>query len=306
MQKVSDRKLCFTVLSSNCTIVPDDFLAHIPDITTSTGLLDIVMVGNVLEFSDALSRPYYAGKVSKEVVEEENVARWRYRQLIKWFSSRYVLVFDGKFVNPWYLVHMSLAQFSATLIAYMETWEMKAAEAKGCTPKRFRLAVFNHLRRQWLELVPKFDQLSKGKASQSLAWDGPKFEVLHREEMPQDQISSELRDLESFKVFVGDVDEEEIDAANESESDLTELEGESDDENDSEKESAKERSAAGVAEQDQDGEEERPAVDEDDDMDVDEETGSKRKTSKKSTQSRRRPRSKSNGEWTILHYLNLF
>ena len=257
------------------------------------------MVGNVLEFADALSRPYYAGKVPKEITEEENVARWRYRQLVKWFSSRYVLVFDGKLVSPWYLVRMSLAQFAATLCAYMETWEMKAVDAKGCTPKQFRLAVFNHLRRQWLELVPKFDQLCEGNASQSFAWSGPKFEVLNRAEMPQGQISSELRDLASFKVFVGDVDQ--VKTVNDFDSDLTELEGESEDE----KESEKEGSAAGVVEQDQDGEEERTAEDEDDDMDVDEETGSNRKTSKTSTQSRRRPRSKSNSEWTILYYLNL-
>jgi hypothetical protein len=281
-------------------------LAHIPDITTSTGLLDIVMVGNVLEFADALSRPYYAGKVPKEVTEEENVARWRYRQFIKWFSSRFVLVFDGKFVNPWYLVRMSLAQFSATLCAYMETWETKEANAKGCTPKRFRLAVFNHLRRQWLELVPKFDQLTKGKkSSASFAWGGPSFEVLRREQMPQGQISSELRDLESFKVFVGDVDEDQVNAGNESESDLTE-QPDSEDEDEGKKESAKEPSAAGQVEQDPEGEEERPAEEEDEDMDVDEEAGSKRKTSKKSSGSRRRPRSKSNGEWTISYYLNLF
>jgi hypothetical protein len=279
----------------------DDFLAHVPDVSTPNGLLDVILVGNIIEFADALSRPYYAGKVPKDVLEEENVARWRYRQLIRWIANNFVLVFENSYVNPWYLVHMSIAQFAATLCAYMETWKMKGNEAKGCTPKKFRLAVFNHLRRQWLGLIPKFDELSNDQASPTFAWNGPEFQVLRRNKLPQGVVFTELADLESYKVSVAEFDNEVVDTERDSDSELTNAESTKD-----------KRSEAGEVHQDPDGEEERPA--EEDERPVEEDkrpaeggeqnmlvdgeaiAGSQQQSSEEPTQNKRRLRSQSNGK----------
>jgi hypothetical protein len=254
------------------------------------------LVGNVLEFADALSRPYYAGNVAKDVLEEENVARWRYRQLIRWFSKNFVLLFNNSYVNPWYLVRMSITQFAATLCAYMETWKMKGIETKGCTPKKFRLAVFNHLRRQWVGLIPKFDELSDDKPSPTFAWNGPEFQVIRRNTLPEEVLSSELLDLENYRITVADHEVEVPSTEKDSESDLTDIESEKGADVESEKE---ERTEAGNVEQDPDGEEERPETDNGQpEMQVDEEAnaGSKQKSSEKPTQSKPRSRGRSFGE----------
>jgi hypothetical protein len=172
-------------------------LAHFPDISTRIGILDIVMVGNVLEFADALSRSYYTGKAEKGIPEEENVARWRYRQLMKWYSTKYVLKFDKSYVNPWYLVYLSIVRFASTLCAYVTRWRSNLEE--GVSPVKFRTAVSNHLRRNWSALIPKYESLAQN-APRSFAWSGPDFEVVPRGKLPRDVI--ELKDLENERVFV--------------------------------------------------------------------------------------------------------
>jgi len=47
-----------------------DTLAHIPDVTTQDGLLDIIMVGNMLEFATALGLKHSGKKSHPEVLEE--------------------------------------------------------------------------------------------------------------------------------------------------------------------------------------------------------------------------------------------
>jgi hypothetical protein len=148
----------------------EDHRAHFLDITTTIGFLDIVVVGNVLEFNNALSWPIFAGKVDKEVQEEGHVARWRYRQLIKWFSTNYVLVFGNSVVSPWYVVHRSLVCFAASLCGYMARWKM-APDIKGCTQTKYRKTVLDHLRQNWPELIPKFKVLMKNPPPSLLGLD---------------------------------------------------------------------------------------------------------------------------------------
>jgi hypothetical protein len=172
----------------------------------------VVIVGNVLEFSDALSRPYFLGKVDDQVKEEENVARWRYWQFIKWFAANFVLVIGNSIVSPWYVVHLSLVHFAASLCGYMTRWKT-APEIKGCNLKKYRKTVLDHLRRYWPELILKFEVLVKDPPP-SFAWRGPDFQILPRKQLSEEQAASEVYDLNSDKVFVGDLDGEDSESAN--------------------------------------------------------------------------------------------
>jgi hypothetical protein len=56
----------------------DEITAHVPDISTATGFLDLVLLGCVMEFSDALSRRHYLSGVPKDLVTQEHRAQWMF------------------------------------------------------------------------------------------------------------------------------------------------------------------------------------------------------------------------------------
>ena len=65
------------VLIKEITVVD----AHLPDVTTFTGLCDVMMVGNLCEFGVLMQRRFYeGGDISEDDIEETRMARWRYRQ----------------------------------------------------------------------------------------------------------------------------------------------------------------------------------------------------------------------------------
>jgi hypothetical protein len=182
------------------------------------------MVGNVLEFAEALSRPHFAGKERKDILEEQNVAKWRYRQLLKWIAQTFVLDFDGCHVNPTYLAMLSMVRFGAALCAYMARWKGRTS-IKGCTLVKFRLTVQTHLRRHWPELMPKFNELEKDPPS-SFAWYGPDFQILKRENLPN-MVDPEMAQHQSDPIFTFDDDEDLDDSKLSESSALTDIESSS-------------------------------------------------------------------------------
>lgn len=202
------------ILNGLCIAASEQHLAHFPDILTQSGLLDLLIVGNVIEFAEALSRPHFAGKVANHIKEEENVARWRYRQLMNWFAANHVIIMGNFVISPWYIMQLSLVRFASSLCAYMTRWKA-ASEIKGCTVPKFRAAVEKHLRRDYPELLGKFKSLESDPPP-SFAWQGPNFSVVCRSNLSTEMASSEVRDLDSDRVYLGDLDEDDSNSSEES------------------------------------------------------------------------------------------
>ena len=195
-----------------------DTLAHIPDVTTQDGLLDIIMVGNMLEFATALGLKHSGKKSHPEVLEERNAAMWQYRIFQSWFNHRYVLEIGDQGVNPCYLFNRSLIQFGAALCFYMKRWEEKAPLT--ITTKQVTAAVLDHIRKEWQDLLHAFEQLLNDDPSKChwFIWNGPKFHIFPCDES---QVWTELQDLLNDPVYVqtsGEEQDEDASGAGDDES----------------------------------------------------------------------------------------
>jgi hypothetical protein len=200
-----------------------DARVHVPDITTRDGLLDFIMVGNLLEFSTVFDHYHHVGiKIAPEWVEERNVARWRYRLFQSWFNRRFILDMKDVGVNPCYLFNKSLIGFADALCSYLKRWERKVK--LGISVKGIISMVTTHIGTEWQDLLSGFEKLrsqdpSKGR---SLTWDGPNFLVLARDDS---QVWKELQDFPDDPVY-GDSDELEVEDIG---SDMVEDQSDSDD-----------------------------------------------------------------------------
>jgi hypothetical protein len=172
-------------------------LAHIPDVATVEGLFDIVMVGNILEFSKVFSPAALLDRESPEALEERNVACWRYRQFMGWFASNHTISIDGSFVNPWYIAHRCLIEFGTSLCAYKE---VRSDETATLTASKLRKIVTQHIKSDWPTLLPRFLQLLESP-TRFFRWTGPKFVIHRRDNLPPNLIVPELEDLPISPVF---------------------------------------------------------------------------------------------------------
>jgi hypothetical protein len=179
--------------------VPGDIVAHIPDITTQNGLLDMVMAGNIVEFAEVLNRQHYKKTVSKHELEEENVMRWRFRLFIKWFSATYVTYVGGQQVHASYIFNKSLIQFAATLVGYIKL-KPKSTGVKEITPIQMQTAISMRFRRSHSELFAAY--VSRlGLPVSSFAWPGPDIKIVLRDK--HHPLSMDPIDIESHPLYPG-------------------------------------------------------------------------------------------------------
>ena len=107
---------------------------HVMDVTKVDGLLDMIAVGNVIEFAVALDYRTYQGPSLHEADSlERDASMTCYRTFITWFSHRYGLIIDGAWVNPTYLFRRQLISFAASLIDYF-TREHSAVQGQDRVP----------------------------------------------------------------------------------------------------------------------------------------------------------------------------
>jgi hypothetical protein len=173
-------------------------LAHLPDVATPTGFLDVVMVGTVLELSRALSRIYYGRAVDFLLIEEENVARWRYRQLITWFVQTYWITVGGTIVSPWYVVQRFLIEFASSLCAYKTIWD-RSDTHQGLSADQLLETIKRHLESDWPTLLPRFRQLLVSPTNQ-FRWTGPQLEIFRRDQLRPGTLLPEVMDIQTYPV----------------------------------------------------------------------------------------------------------
>jgi hypothetical protein len=149
-------------------------------VKTSDGCIDILTLGAFLEFATAVSRPHYYRTISNHEQEEENVARWKYRQLLRWYQFEYVAKADGAYVDINFLANFILVQFAVALVKYAKKFE-KDLSGGHLNAKSLRAAVLNHLLQDWPELTEAFRQKEKDEGLvQPLVWHGVEFEISRR------------------------------------------------------------------------------------------------------------------------------
>ena len=80
---------------------------HVLDIRKIDELLDLIAVGNIIEFATALDhRTYQDVEVSAAERMEQEIAMTRYRTFIWWFMKWFVLMIRDRPVNAAYLKRM--------------------------------------------------------------------------------------------------------------------------------------------------------------------------------------------------------
>jgi hypothetical protein len=182
----------------NVTLAVGKTHGHIPNVMTQQGLLDLIMVGSMLEFAMVFSHKFLGPKPPPEVVEEMNVAMWRYRIFRAWFTKQYILEVGGQGLNPSYVFNKCLIQFGGALCSYMKRWEAKVA--LGISARQVKKIVLNHFRKEWQDLLSSFEQLLKEDPSKChwFTWQGPPFRILPRDET---QVWTEMEDWAEDPIY---------------------------------------------------------------------------------------------------------
>lgn len=153
------------------------------DVSKVNGLLDIIAIGNIIEFAVALDYRTYQGPQPQDTEYlERDAAMTRYRTFITWFSDRYGLIIDGSWVNPSYLFKRRLICFAATLLDYFTREHLTVQQydkLKGINPDAVKRVVRHHIQTSWADLLPAFDKLVH-EPSSFLYHNGPPIRIIRK------------------------------------------------------------------------------------------------------------------------------
>lgn len=147
---------------------------------TIDGLLDVIAVGCVLEFTTALSRSrYHPGydsgtDAARELRVQENQAREWFRVVMKVFGSQYLILSSGAMVDVSTIWQSVMVRFAIGVIHHIQRKKDEVPHPAGVTPKAMEKAFRLHLRVDHPYLNPAFDE-------------GLKMEHLHELSWPMDQ-----------------------------------------------------------------------------------------------------------------------
>lgn len=152
---------------------------------TQDGLLDVLAVGCILEFTTALDRARYDTSYDRSSPEvyaaeaKENQARAWFRLLMKVYGTKYVLMIGREIVHPSYLWHSVMVSFAAALVGYVAAKANEVEFHPGVSPATVKAAVHDHLKQDHPHLLGPFENelVKKGRAT-ALTWDGPAFQVI--------------------------------------------------------------------------------------------------------------------------------
>lgn len=179
---------------------------------TQEGLLDVLAIGCVLEFTTALSRDRYAVSYDATTDEfyadqtRENQARTWFRVLMKVFGKHHAIVMEDKVVHPTYLWHSVIVGFAAAIINYMKAKENDAKFAPGVNPASVHEAIYHHLKEDHPHLVGALDVALLNKTPRSeLTWKGPDFQVVPKSRsfntLMRAMGISEQRDVDTWPLY---------------------------------------------------------------------------------------------------------
>lgn len=182
--------------------------AHVPDITTFSGLCDMMLLGNICELGVLLQRRFYegGGKIEDTDLEECRMAGWRYRQFQTWFQSTHVLVVKGRCYEPLAAFRWSLIQFTAAVCWHKYRYNEAVPHHPNFLSQTLLSVLDEFFRLEYPELLPRWQQVYAEK-TQELHWNGPKFDIRLRTDVDREV----LMEFEDFPLSMKNEVENEAD-----------------------------------------------------------------------------------------------
>ena len=154
---------------------------HVIDITNMDELLDLITVGNIIEFASALDhRTYDDIPISREEHLEQEFAMTRYHTFIRWFSKQFCLVIGNAVVNVSYIFKRQLISFGVTLGLYVSREHSAVQQVdrmKGITPAAVKKLIRHHIKHFWCDVLPAFDKMVENPSA-VLYYVGPTIEIV--------------------------------------------------------------------------------------------------------------------------------
>jgi hypothetical protein len=156
---------------------------HVLDIRKIDELLDLIAVGNIIEFATALDhRTYQDVEVSAAERMEQEIAMTRYRTFIRWFMKRFVLMIRDRPVNAAYLFKRRLLSIATTLGHYVSrehSTVQKIDHVTGLTPAGVKRMIRHHIQQNWCDLLPAYDEMASAP-SLLLYYVGPPITIVEK------------------------------------------------------------------------------------------------------------------------------
>jgi hypothetical protein len=172
---------------------------HVIDVTVIEGLLDIIALGNLIEFSSALDlRTYENIILDEDELLEIEIAMTRYRAFIRWFCRKFGLLIEGTWVVASYLFKHRLISFAATTCVYFaneHSTTQRESRLKGITPSLVKGYFRRHIKLCWPDLEPLFEHLLD-HPSCFLYYTGPSIRVIRKTELNllQENLTDKIED----------------------------------------------------------------------------------------------------------------
>jgi hypothetical protein len=136
---------------------------HVIDVTQVDGLLDMIALGNIIEFAVVLDYRTHEGiELDDDEYLEREAAMAHYRTFMTWYSKHYGLLINDNWVNASYLVKQQLISFGAILGDYFSkahSTVQRHDKLKGITPSSVKKIIRHHIQESWSSLLPAFDKL---------------------------------------------------------------------------------------------------------------------------------------------------
>lgn len=180
------RELSF-LFPISCSYPFLDVAPHIPDMREEEGLLDVIVLGCVLEFATALNRFCYTQSYNPDDedtikdMEQEHLSRTFFRAIMKAFGSRYTLTLDRALVHPTHLWQSIMVRFAVVIVGYMKAKAKEVRKEPGFTPKALEKQLRLHFQTDHPHLLPAFNAaLDDSPRPCELIWDGPTIKVIQR------------------------------------------------------------------------------------------------------------------------------
>lgn len=181
--------------------------AHIPDLSSEDGFLDVVYLGIFAILSPALDVRFYFGKKTpSHLIEEANHAVHHFHSLLHVFSLRFIILLEGELVSNSYVVDRLLGEFAAAAVGLMKGIEKDDDDGiLGIAQAGFTGMVEGILQRSHSNLV-SFYSRCLDRNHKHFSWTGPKLQILPRSEdinsiLPLATLG-ELLDLPGQQIYI--------------------------------------------------------------------------------------------------------
>jgi len=161
--------------------------AHIPDISSGVGFLDMAYLGLFAILSPAFDfRSYNGLKLPSSIVRERAHALNHFNSLLLLFSDRYTVLLEGVPVAHSYVVNRLLAEFAAATVVFAKA--VDKAQGMGAdpignllTPAALITSIEGAIQESCPRILPYYVRCID-RGHKDFVWTGPRIQILPRRE----------------------------------------------------------------------------------------------------------------------------